>query len=122
MASDITINQLLAMQHEQSLGIQRQNAEAFAALNVQMNRVGTSLLTQKALANVSDFSEKDNLRSWLSEIEKSRAINGLSKKRHVPTSLGEIKRPCIANVGTETQRKSRNHMGSGEVMPGERIR
>ena len=80
MASDITVNQLLAMQHEQSLGIQRQNAEAFAALNVQMNRVGTSILTQGAFANVSDFSEKGNLRSWLSEIEKSRVINGLSEK------------------------------------------
>ena len=78
MSQDMTINQLLTIQHEQSLQVQQHNAKAMGDIKGQLSGVKSALLTQGALANVSVFTGKESLREWLEEIEKCKKLHDLT--------------------------------------------
>ena len=80
MAQEITVNQLLAKQHEESQATLRITTKAFEDLNTQIGLVNSSLLTQGALNEVPEFSGKSKVTDWIQDLEKCQSIHGLSDK------------------------------------------
>ena len=73
------MSQLLQMHHEEAQQVQKQSAEAFEKLSVQLGKVTGSLLTQGALNSVSEFSGKEKFSDWIQQVEKCRLIHGLTE-------------------------------------------
>ena len=78
MAQEITVNQLLAKQHEEAQAALKITTKAFEDLNAQIGLVNSSLLTQSALNEVPEFSGKGKVTEWIQDIEKCQSIHGIS--------------------------------------------
>ena len=68
MAQEITVNQLLAKQHEEAQAALKLTTKAFEDLNAQIGLVNSSLLTQSALNEVPEFSGKGKVTEWIQDI------------------------------------------------------
>ena len=82
MADEVTINQLLSMQHEQISAVLQQigvqNATATSTMEDKLSQVSQTMLRIGAMGRLPTFSEKGKVTDWIQEVDKCRAIYNLT--------------------------------------------
>ena len=64
---EISINQLLTLQHEQANAVQLQNITTLEAIREQLGSVSNALLTNGALSSLTEFSGQEGVSEWLTD-------------------------------------------------------